>query len=132
MESVVKAMRDASDDFVDAAATFLEFRHSSEGRRTPANDAALLALKDKLEMFKAACDRAEDLVITARHRFVAEFADRRRRESGATDRPAETAPISAASTASSSVATITVSSASALRRLVHRRLRRRKLRRNDR
>ncbi|KAG0474717.1 hypothetical protein HPP92_014403 [Vanilla planifolia] len=114
MESVVKAMRDASDDFVDAAATFLEFRHSSEGRRTPASDAALLALKDKLEMFKAACDRAEDLVITARHRFVAEFAGIDVGvESGATDRPAETAPISAASTASSSVATITVSSASA-------------------
>ncbi|KAL0913663.1 hypothetical protein M5K25_017140 [Dendrobium thyrsiflorum] len=74
MDRAVDAMSDACDDFINAATDFLLTRAASDGLRTPESDAAMQGFKDKLELLKETCDRAEDLVHAARRNLVGELA----------------------------------------------------------
>ncbi|PKU75872.1 Mediator of RNA polymerase II transcription subunit 32 [Dendrobium catenatum] len=74
MDRAVDAMSDACDDFINAATDFLLTRAASDGLRTPESDVAMQGFKDKWELFKETCDRAEDLVDAAHHNLVGELA----------------------------------------------------------
>ncbi|KAH0456197.1 hypothetical protein IEQ34_014104 [Dendrobium chrysotoxum] len=74
MDRAVDAMSDACDDFINAATDFLLTRAASDGLRTPESDVAMQGFKDKWELLKETCDRAEDLVHAARRNLVGELA----------------------------------------------------------
>lgn len=62
MDSVVDSLKNAYQDFVDAAATVLEASDISGALDTAATDTALKSFKQKWELFKVACDQAEEYV----------------------------------------------------------------------
>ncbi|KAG1361169.1 Mediator of RNA polymerase II transcription subunit 32 [Cocos nucifera] len=73
MESTVDAMSNAYDDFVAAAAGFIEAKEAAGGRRTAATEVALENFKNRWEVFKVTCDRAEEIVEEARRRIAPEY-----------------------------------------------------------
>ncbi|OEL34442.1 Mediator of RNA polymerase II transcription subunit 32 [Dichanthelium oligosanthes] len=72
MEQTVDELSAAYDDFVAAAAAVLEARAQSAGEKTAATDAALEAFKQRWELFRVACDHAEELVESIRQRIGSE------------------------------------------------------------
>ncbi|XXG44364.1 hypothetical protein AAC387_Pa01g4193 [Persea americana] len=62
MERNIDAMENGYQEFVSALAHVFEANELSGGHRTAATDAALEKLKLQRELFKVACDEAEDLV----------------------------------------------------------------------
>jgi hypothetical protein len=72
MESTVDDLSAAYDDFVAAASAVLEARALSGGEKTAATDAALESFKQRWELFRVACDHAEELVESIRQRIGSE------------------------------------------------------------
>ncbi|XP_062206206.1 mediator of RNA polymerase II transcription subunit 32 [Phragmites australis] len=73
MEATVDELSAAYDEFVAAAAAVLEARaQSGGGEKTAATDAALEAFKQRWELFRVACDHAEELVESIRQRIGSE------------------------------------------------------------
>ncbi|XP_066383857.1 mediator of RNA polymerase II transcription subunit 32-like [Miscanthus floridulus] len=73
MEATVDHLSAAYDDFMAAAAAVVEARAQSGGeKKTAATDAALEAFKQRWELFRVACDHAEELVESIRQRIGSE------------------------------------------------------------
>ncbi|KAF8725564.1 hypothetical protein HU200_020098 [Digitaria exilis] len=72
MEATVDDLSAAYDDFMAAASAVVEARALSGGEKTPATDAALEAFKQRWELFRVACDHAEELVESIRQRIGSE------------------------------------------------------------
>jgi len=72
MDSVVDSLKNAYQDFVDAAAAVLEASDISGAPDTTATDTALKSFKQKLELFKVACDQAEEYVQSVKQRVESE------------------------------------------------------------
>ncbi|CAN6178884.1 unnamed protein product [Urochloa humidicola] len=68
MEATVDNLSAAYDDFVAAAAAVMEARAESGRVNTAATYAALEAFKQRWELFRVACDHAEELVESIRQR----------------------------------------------------------------
>lgn len=97
MEPIVDSLSAAYQDFVAAAAAVLEAKESSGGLKTPATDAALESFKQRWELFKVACDQAEELVESLKQRIGSECL---------IDEATGSAPLAAMSTGSASAAGI--------------------------
>ncbi|KAH0643031.1 hypothetical protein KY289_034005 [Solanum tuberosum] len=72
MDSLVDALSSAYQDFVAASAVVLESKESSNGQKTAATDAALENFKQKWELFRVACDQAEEFVESVKQRIGSE------------------------------------------------------------
>lgn len=72
MDSIVDALNNAYQDFVAAAAAALESKESSNGQKTVATDAALENFKQRWELFRVACDQAEEFVESVKQRIGSE------------------------------------------------------------
>ncbi|KAM3322115.1 Mediator of RNA polymerase II transcription subunit 32 [Capsicum baccatum] len=72
MDSIVEALNSAYQDFVAAAAIVLESKESSNGQKTAATDAALENFKQRWELFRVACDQAEEFVEAVKQRIGSE------------------------------------------------------------
>ncbi|XP_072978136.1 mediator of RNA polymerase II transcription subunit 32 [Typha angustifolia] len=72
MESTVDALSAAYQDFVAAAAGVLEAKELSGGQNTAATDASLESFKQRWELFRVACDQAEEFVESMKQRIGSE------------------------------------------------------------
>ncbi|KAJ8447196.1 hypothetical protein Cgig2_030427 [Carnegiea gigantea] len=72
MDNIVDALNNAYQDFVAAAAGVLEAKESSGGQKTAATDAALENFKQRWELFRVACDQAEEFVESVKQRIGSE------------------------------------------------------------
>ncbi|GMJ09699.1 MEDIATOR 32, mediator 2 [Hibiscus trionum] len=72
MDNIVDSLNNAYQEFVVAAATVLETKESSASLKTAATDAALESFKQKWELFRVACDQAEELVESVKQRIGSE------------------------------------------------------------
>ncbi|KAK7316800.1 hypothetical protein RJT34_00524 [Clitoria ternatea] len=72
MDSVVDALNNAYDDLVAAAATVLEAKANAGPLKTTATDTALENFKQKWELFRVACDQAEEFVESVKQRIGSE------------------------------------------------------------
>lgn len=69
MENLVEAVATSYDDLLQASAMVFEARIQSKGQKTQQLDSALENLKDKTELFRVSCDRAEELVESMKQRI---------------------------------------------------------------
>ena len=72
MDSVVDSLNNAYQDFVSAAAIVLEAKDSSSAIKTTTTDTALETFKQKWELFRVACDQAEEYVESVKQRIGSE------------------------------------------------------------
>ncbi|ERN03780.1 mediator of RNA polymerase II transcription subunit 32 [Amborella trichopoda] len=72
MESSIDALSQAYQEFVASVAGVLEAKELSGGQKTQATDAALENFKQRWELFRVACDRAEELVESVKQRVGSE------------------------------------------------------------
>ncbi|XP_051146400.1 mediator of RNA polymerase II transcription subunit 32 [Andrographis paniculata] len=72
MDSIVDSLNSAYHDFIAAMATVLEAKETSGGQKTPATDAALENFKQRWELFRVACDQAEEFVESVKQRIGSE------------------------------------------------------------
>lgn len=72
MDSIVDSLNTAYQDFVAAAATVLEAKESANPNKTAATDTALESFKQKWELFRVACDQAEEYVESVKQRIGSE------------------------------------------------------------
>ncbi|XP_068657635.1 mediator of RNA polymerase II transcription subunit 32-like [Aristolochia californica] len=72
MDSTVDALSNAYQEFVKAATGVLEAKEQSGGQKTAATDAALENFKQRWELFRVACDQAEELLESAKQRIGSE------------------------------------------------------------
>ncbi|XP_027112296.1 mediator of RNA polymerase II transcription subunit 32 isoform X1 [Coffea eugenioides] len=72
MDNHVDSLNNAYEEFVAAAANVLEAKESSEGQKTAATDAALENFKQRWELFRVACDQAEEFVESVKQRIGSE------------------------------------------------------------
>ncbi|XP_057456578.1 mediator of RNA polymerase II transcription subunit 32 [Lotus japonicus] len=72
MDSVVDSLNNAYQDFVAAAATVLEAKENASALKTTATDTALENFKQKWELFRVACDQAEEFVESVKQRIGSE------------------------------------------------------------
>ncbi|CAI9098919.1 OLC1v1035652C1 [Oldenlandia corymbosa var. corymbosa] len=72
MDNIVDNLNNAYQEFVAATANVLEAKASSEGQKTPATDAALENFKQRWELFRVACDQAEEFVESVKQRIGSE------------------------------------------------------------
>ncbi|XP_004500820.1 mediator of RNA polymerase II transcription subunit 32 [Cicer arietinum] len=72
MDSVVDSLNNTYLDFVAAAATVLEARENSTAIKSTATDTALESFKQKWELFRVACDQAEEFVESVKQRIGSE------------------------------------------------------------
>ncbi|RWR72353.1 mediator of RNA polymerase II transcription subunit 32 [Cinnamomum micranthum f. kanehirae] len=72
MESTVDALNNAYQEFVAAAAGVLEAKELTGGQKTAATDAALEKFKQQWELFRVACDQAEEFVESVKQRIGSE------------------------------------------------------------
>ncbi|KAI9153486.1 hypothetical protein LWI28_012132 [Acer negundo] len=72
MDSIVDALNNAYKEFVAAAASVLEAKESSGGQKTAGTDAALENFKQRWELFRVACDQAEEFVESVKQRIGSE------------------------------------------------------------
>ncbi|CAL5197553.1 unnamed protein product [Lathyrus oleraceus] len=66
MDSMVDSLSSAYEDFVAAATTFLEAKETSGALKNAATETALQNFKQKWELFKVACDQAEEYVFSVK------------------------------------------------------------------
>ena len=66
------ALCNAYDEFIAAAASVLEAKESSGVQKNWDSDSALENFKQKLELFRVACDLAEEFVDSAKQRIGSE------------------------------------------------------------
>lgn len=62
MDNIVDSMENAYQEFVNATSSFLEATQTSGGEKSEASDAAIQNFSQRYELFKIACDQAEELV----------------------------------------------------------------------
>ncbi|XVE49410.1 hypothetical protein DITRI_Ditri01bG0080500 [Diplodiscus trichospermus] len=72
MDNIVDSLSNAYQEFVGAAANVLETKESSGGQKTAVTDAALENFKQKWELFRVACDQAEEFVESTKQRIGSE------------------------------------------------------------
>ncbi|CAL1386669.1 unnamed protein product [Linum trigynum] len=72
MDDMVDNMNNAYQEFVAAAASVLETKELSSAQKTIATDNSLENFKQKWELFRVACDQAEELVESVRQRIGSE------------------------------------------------------------
>lgn len=72
MDNVVDSLNNAYQDFVAAASNVLEAKESAGAQKTTATDAALENFKQKWELFRVACDQAEEFVESVKQRIGSE------------------------------------------------------------
>lgn len=72
MDDIVDSLNNAYQDFVAAAANVLEAKELSNGQNTSATDAALENFKQRWELFRVACDQAEEFVESVKQRIGSE------------------------------------------------------------
>jgi hypothetical protein len=72
MDATVDELSAAYKEFVAAAVAVMEARELSGGQKTASTDAALEAFKQRWELFRVACDHAEELVESIRQRIGSE------------------------------------------------------------
>lgn len=72
MDDIVDAINNAYQDFVLAIASTLEAKEAAGGQVTSATDAALENLKQSRELFRVACDQAEEFVESVKLRIGSE------------------------------------------------------------
>ncbi|XP_023512845.1 mediator of RNA polymerase II transcription subunit 32-like isoform X2 [Cucurbita pepo subsp. pepo] len=72
MDSLVDSLNNAYQEFVSGAANVLEANEASGAQKTAATDAALENFKQKWELFRVACDQAEEFVESVKQRIGSE------------------------------------------------------------
>ncbi|GFP93709.1 mediator of RNA polymerase ii transcription subunit 32 [Phtheirospermum japonicum] len=72
MDNIVDSLNNAYQDFISAAASALEAKETSGGQKTPDTDAALEIFKQRWELFRVACDQAEEFVESMKQRIGSE------------------------------------------------------------
>ncbi|CAL5410154.1 unnamed protein product [Camellia sinensis] len=72
MDNIVDALNNAYQEFVAAAAGVLEAKESSGGQKTAVTVAALENFKQCQELFRVACDQAEEFVESVKQRVGSE------------------------------------------------------------
>lgn len=72
MDNSVDALTSAYQEFVAAACGVLEAKEASESQKTAATDAALENFKQRWELFRVACDQAEEFVESVKQRIGSE------------------------------------------------------------
>ncbi|KAL0536255.1 hypothetical protein IC582_025198 [Cucumis melo] len=72
MDSLVDSLNNAYQEFVAGAANVLEANEASGAQKTAATDAALENFKQKWELFRVACDQAEEFVESVKQRIGSE------------------------------------------------------------
>ncbi|XP_043713012.1 mediator of RNA polymerase II transcription subunit 32-like [Telopea speciosissima] len=72
MDSIVDSLSNAYQEFVAAVAGVLEAKEASGVQETGATDAALENFKQRWELFRVACDQAEEFVESAKQRIGSE------------------------------------------------------------
>ncbi|KAJ8767188.1 hypothetical protein K2173_013585 [Erythroxylum novogranatense] len=72
MDNIVDSLNNAYQEFVAAAVSVLEAKELTGGQKTAATDAALENFKQRWELFKVACDQAEEFVESVRQRIGSE------------------------------------------------------------
>ncbi|XP_061372696.1 mediator of RNA polymerase II transcription subunit 32 [Gastrolobium bilobum] len=72
MDNVVDSLNNAYQDFIAAAANVLECRENTSALKTTATDTALENFKQKWELFRVACDQAEEFVESLKQRIGSE------------------------------------------------------------
>lgn len=72
MDATVDALSSAYQDFVSAAAAVIEAKEQSGGQKTALTEAALENFKQRWELFRVACDQAEEFVESLKQRIGSE------------------------------------------------------------
>lgn len=72
MDSIADSLNNAYQEFLGAAAGVLEARETSGGQKTTATDSALENFKQCWELFRVACDQAEEFVESVKQRIGSE------------------------------------------------------------
>ncbi|OWM83808.1 mediator of RNA polymerase II transcription subunit 32 [Punica granatum] len=72
MDNMVDSLNSAYQEFVLAAANVLEAKEVSSTQKISATDAALENFKQKWELFRVACDQAEEFVESVKQRIGSE------------------------------------------------------------
>uniref|UniRef100_A0A803N027 Mediator of RNA polymerase II transcription subunit 32 n=2 Tax=Chenopodium quinoa TaxID=63459 RepID=A0A803N027_CHEQI len=72
MDNIVDALNSAYQEFLSAAAGVLEAQEASESYKTPITDTALESFKQRWELFRVACDQAEEFVESVKLRIGSE------------------------------------------------------------
>ncbi|PON40109.1 Mediator of RNA polymerase II transcription subunit [Parasponia andersonii] len=72
MDDMVDTLDNAYQEFVGAAANVLEAKESSVAQKTLSTDAALENFKQRWELFRVACDQAEEFVESVKQRIGSE------------------------------------------------------------
>ncbi|KDP46233.1 hypothetical protein JCGZ_10073 [Jatropha curcas] len=72
MDSIVDSLNNAYQEFIAAAANVLEAKETAGAQKTAATDAALENFKQKWELFRVACDQAEEFVESVKQRIGSE------------------------------------------------------------
>ncbi|CAA2986185.1 mediator of RNA polymerase II transcription subunit 32-like [Olea europaea var. sylvestris] len=72
MDSIVDSVNNAYQEFIAAASSFLESKENSGGLKTVASDVALENFKQRWELFRVACDQAEEFVESVKQRIGSE------------------------------------------------------------
>ncbi|CAI9769898.1 unnamed protein product [Fraxinus pennsylvanica] len=62
MDKIVDSMENAYEEFVNATSSFLEATQTSGGQKGEVGDVAIQNFNQRYELFKAACDQAEEFV----------------------------------------------------------------------
>ncbi|KAK7257931.1 hypothetical protein RIF29_32263 [Crotalaria pallida] len=73
MDNLVDSLNKALQDFISAAAAVLKSKARADANKTADVDTALENVKEKWELFKVACDKAEEFVRSAKQRIGSEF-----------------------------------------------------------
>ncbi|KAM7253192.1 hypothetical protein ACFE04_025810 [Oxalis oulophora] len=72
MDNIVDSLNNAYQEFMVASANLLEVKDQSDGQKSAASDGALENFKQKLELFRVACDQAEEFVESVKQRIGSE------------------------------------------------------------
>uniref|UniRef100_A0A3P6GFU1 ditrans,polycis-polyprenyl diphosphate synthase [(2E,6E)-farnesyldiphosphate specific] n=1 Tax=Brassica oleracea TaxID=3712 RepID=A0A3P6GFU1_BRAOL len=72
MDNIVDSLNKAYEKFVIASAEVLESKESAGGLKASLTDAALENFKEKWELFRVACDQAEEFVESVKQRIGSE------------------------------------------------------------
>ena len=72
MDNIVDALNNAYQDFMVAAAGVLLAREAAGSQKTKATDVALENVKQRWELFRVACDQAEEFVESVKQRIGSE------------------------------------------------------------
>ncbi|KAI6677771.1 hypothetical protein NL676_038567 [Syzygium grande] len=72
MDNIVDSLSSAYQEFLAAAASVLEAREASGAQKIAATDAALENFKQHWELFRVACDQAEEFVESVKQRIGSE------------------------------------------------------------